>query len=509
MKKILVLALAALLLLPVLPAYAATTEVIAQGYCNIAEGLNIDIKAGEGFTGATVEVDGITHSYNGSGAGYHHILMDVSEINSAGEKTVTVTADYSGVEEVIEKTVVFTKMLKPVKDFVLDTPILSASKLGFRAAGANLSAYPAENPTMWQINGKIEIDLTKLDPLHTGIVDFSYDFRTDEVIPDLRLRMTHNTSNGAAYKNLGPGENGTYYYYVKGNEAVFGANKIPYNVGLTDDDWNHVLIRTDFINNKVYAYLNGVLAECSPIDDTGVEGVADVRYCHFAGPSATGHVDNFKLTSWQPVESWCLNEVDYDGEKIDLEFSEDIGELTSENFKIFNTVNDEPEEISISSITNVGNGVYTIVPSKDFLYGQKYDICLKNGFKSVAGGIAFKEPAEDENGDGYWKLTTVTTPKYALNVDSITDNGTSVDVHFNNTDISDKWCAVCWYDDNGALVDFAILPIVEVYSGEYRTFERNNSTAFSEIKVSIFAFNNDSESADFGALDVIEVYSEN
>ena len=145
MKKLLVLALAALLLLPVLPAYAATTEVIAQGYCNIAEGLNIDIKAGEGFTGATIEVDGITHSYTGSGAGYHHILMDVSEVDSAGDKTVTVTANYGGTTEVIEKTVKFTKMGKIANDFVLDTPAV-ASKLGFRTFDKGVTAYPAENP---------------------------------------------------------------------------------------------------------------------------------------------------------------------------------------------------------------------------------------------------------------------------------------------------------------------------------------------------------------------------
>ena len=506
MKKLLVLALAALLLLPVLPAYAATTEVIAQGYCNIAEGLNIDIKAGEGFTGATIEVDGITHSYTGSGAGYHHILMDVSEVNSAGDKTVKVTANYGGTTEVIEKTVKFTKMGKIAKDFVLDTPVV-ASKLGFRAFDKGVTAYPAENPTMWQVSGKSQIDLTSaLDPMHTGIVDFSYDFKTDEVVPDLRLRMTYSTGKGSGYVIDGPGANGPYYFYAKGSEAVFGANKIPYNVGLSDDDWNHVLIRSDFINNKVYAYINGVLAECSPFNDAGTEGIVDVRYCHFANSTATAYVDNFKIASWQPVDSWCLNEVNYDGEKINLEFSEDIGELTSENVKIFNTINDEPEEISASSITNVGNGVYTITPSKDFLYGQKYDICLKNGFKSAAGGVAFKEPAEDENGDGYWKLTTVTTPKYALNVSQITDNSSAVDVTFANTDISDKWVAVCWYDANGAMVDFTIKAVTEVYDGDIISFARNNNVSYSEIKVNVFAFNTDTESADYGAVDVIEIY---
>jgi endonuclease YncB( thermonuclease family) len=103
----------------------------------------------------------------------------------------------------------------------------------------------------------------------------------------------------------------------------------------------------------------------------------------------------------------------------------------------------------------------------------------------------------------------VKTPKYALNVDYVEDNGSGYNVFFNNTDISDKYVAVCWYGENGDLVDFDIKAATEVYSGEYIALYRSNATEATNAKVNVFRFDTDSESANYGEFDVIEIYNIN
>ena len=97
MKKILVLALAALLLLPVLPTYAdeARTTIIVDNLVDIASDLEVVINAGEGFEGADIDVAGqVTQSYDGTGAGRHSVMVDLENLFVEGKATVTVTAYY-------------------------------------------------------------------------------------------------------------------------------------------------------------------------------------------------------------------------------------------------------------------------------------------------------------------------------------------------------------------------------------------------------------------------------
>jgi hypothetical protein len=222
-----------------------------------------------------------------------------------------------------------------------------------------------------------------------------------------------------------------------------------------------------------------------------------------AGRDSYVYLDNFKLEGTELIDSWKCESTNYDGEKICLSLSDDVDGLTATDFKLVNSLGDE---VAISSVEAIDGG-YEITPAKELLYGSVYKVLVKNGTKSANGFVAYKEAAVDKDGDGFFAVALVKAPKYALNVDYVEDNGDGYNVFFNNTDISDKYVAVCWYGENGELVDFDIKAATEVYSGEYIPLYRSNSAEAVNAKVNVFRFDTDSESDSYGEFDVIEIYN--
>lgn len=511
MKKILVLALAALLLLPVLPTFAieARTSFNVSDYVDIASDLEITINASEGFEGADIDVAGqVFQSYNGTGAGRHSVMVDLENLFVEGEATVTVTAYYEGGDwDTVSQDVNVARVNKTV--VTVDTPAVGTT-LGFRALsysgsyGGSGEALPADNPDYWAIKSYAQIDVTPaINPPLTGIVSYSFDFKCDDLLNHIRVRMTANTSNGAAFIYGAGLIDGDKHTYLIKNSSGFGSENVAYNLG----EWNHVELVFDIPNRTYNGYINGILADSSEIDATvGTNDmIVDSRtLIRTATNDSYVYVDNFKFSGYETLESWKCERAVCDDEGIKISFSDEVEGLTKSSFKIVNAMGNE---IAISAV-NYADGEYVIKPATDLLYGGKYTVLLKNGIKSKNEYVAYKEPLKDKNGDGFWALASVSVPKYSLNIDRVEEISGGANVYFNNTDIFDKWAAVCWYNEDGALVDFAIQAATEVYHGEYISFSRNNAVAADKFKVYVFAFNTNAESTDFGAVDVIDIFEQ-
>ena len=177
MKKIFILALVAIFMLPVLPAIAAdyTTVTIADSN-SIDKDLVVNITASDGFEGAEINVaNQVFHSYNGSGAGLHTVNVPLDDLFAEGDVLVTVNALYDGFSEEIAQTVSVSKITYSGK--VVDTPE-AGGKLGFRGllygndgnSGTGM-VLPEDNPDYWAFEGYAQVDLTTaITPALKGIV---------------------------------------------------------------------------------------------------------------------------------------------------------------------------------------------------------------------------------------------------------------------------------------------------------------------------------------------------
>lgn len=552
MKKILILALT-FLMLSVLPAFAAGTEVEITGTQNIAEDLFVTINTTrEDFVGATVKIDGKTaHTLDANGAGMYTVTVKSSEVlDRAGSIVVAVVANYSGSEsETIEKTVLFTKMAETVTKFTKANTWLHNVTAGWGGSVGNTTAY--------------NLDEFGNETDDTG--SFLFKWREPFVAGDTRVGLQFGPSSNAdegvyyiehdIYFMYGEDEKtvlpkgSRFYNYFRTETSTSGSPQfadtlksaegsidkvIDVNTGKFIDGsdvytntWYRIKIVVDkYTKDAEGKYTGGLRYYIAEADASGnfgeyrlfanypnvyMKGICGWRYEFKASDSAFSFAfKNFKFTALIPKSSWYLNNTEYNDKSIKLTFSEDMGELTPSKFKFLNKLNKDEngdvvyEEIPVSSVVPEGENQYVLTLPKALLYGKDYEIRLANNFKSTQGSVAFKEPAVDENGDGFWNFSTVTAPKYPLNISLISDEGNASVVKINNTDVADKYVAVCWYNQNGSLADFDIVYIAEVTAEDTFTFKRNNSKSYDYIKGYVFDFNADPQSSESGKIVVYD-----
>ena len=162
------------------------------------------------------------------------------------------------------------------------------------------------------------------------------------------------------------------------------------------------------------------------------------------------------------------------------EFSENLGDLSAENFKVYNKVG-EGEEIAVKAVENSGDGKYTISLDKALFPGQQYDILLANDIISPGGASAFAQPEIDENSDGFWKIFTLSAKSYPLNIKSVIDNGTFAEIIIENAEAEDKQIIVTWFNEYGTMVDFVMKNIDETATSPL-VVNRNNNKASALVK---------------------------
>lgn len=217
-----------------------------------------------------------------------------------GEAIVEIRGTLNGSPISISDTTVISKKFEHnVISFETPDPNF-AGTFGLRScSNGGMLSIPADTPGVWALSGGVgQIDITSLNPTLSGIVDFSFDFKSAQKLEQIRLRMTANTSNGAAFR--WEGGNDTYRYFSSGYPYLIGSKKIDY----TPNEWNTLLVRADFYNHKYYAYINGTLAEEGSFTDIDGETnkVQDVRMILKAqSTDDLIYLDNFNFKEYNLV----------------------------------------------------------------------------------------------------------------------------------------------------------------------------------------------------------------
>lgn len=554
MKKIFILALT-FLLLSVLPAFADGTEVYVTDSNNIAEDLLVTVKTtNESFEGALIEVgDNVTYTLEAFGAGMHTANVDISKLGRVGDEIkLTVTANFGGEEtEVIEKTVAIYKMSETVANYTKDNSWLLNIAAGWNGAEGNTTAYNLdENGNETDDNGSLLIKWK--EPFKNG--DTRIGFQTKDganaeegiyyIEHDIyfiygnegKVPVPDNTQFGNYFRTL----NAVSYPVNTDGKAWddFSINKvIDKNSGgklyggpqLYTNTWYRIRIVIDkYTKDENGKYTGGLRYYYAVADESGNFGdfnlfanypkvylpaIYSWRY-EFRAPDAAFSFafKNFKFTYLKPQKAnyWYLDGTEYSDNKVKLTFSEDMGTVSASSIKVFNKLNfDENgeviyEEIPVSSITAGGVNEYVLTLPKTLLYGKDYEIRLENNFTSSAGSIGFKEPAADDNSDGFWNFSVLTAPKYPVNITNVVDNGSTSVVNIENPGIGGKYIGACWYTEEGEMVDFDVLYIAEGADDNTITFNRNNNREYAELKAYVFDLDTDPESDESGKVVIYE-----
>jgi len=526
MKKIIVLLLAMLLVLPIMPAYAADrTTVYVQNYNNISDELMVFIKTpSNSFQGATISVgDSISYTLEGEGAGSYTALIDVSSLSSDGEASLKVEASYGGDgTDTVEKVINFSKMAVEKTEYNYDnldnitnfnsglstyekvdessvkTTWTSAETKDYRIGwngdeGQNINPSGAnlfmEFEVLFQNGNDSE---TKEKPAAYTTMSFRQD-RNKSVASGYPTNSSNNTSIGGDFALFN--SNGK----IDGSGAEYKTNT-----------WYKCRLVFDMVSkNNNGELIGGITFMVAEKDASGAYGdfkfqkyqanylLNNLRHFRFnprvSAANCSMTLKNMSITREEPLKSWYFGGASYGSGKIRAVFTEDMGQLTADDFKLFNKV---PDEIGIISVTKASECEYEIVTEKSELkYGREYDLYVKCGLKSASGAIAFEEP---ENAEDYWRAASFTTAEYALNIASVLNGSDKATITFNNSGISDKFAAVCWFDNSGNLVDCTISPITAA-NGESQDFSRTTAAAAAKIKVVIFGSEN-------GADKVYDIY---
>ncbi len=238
------------------------------------------------------EIDYTITSALPAGTGYGEAVIEIrGKINGEDVKATAVTD--------------ITSTFLTGNGKTIDTPDTNASKLGLRgfASGGTLSV-PEDDQGVWAVTEKGQIDITDaITPALKGIVDYSFDFKTATNLNQIRVRMTANTDNGAAF-TWEKGNGDPYHYFLNGYASrKIGKMGVEYKL----NDWNTFKVRADFYENKYYAYINGTLCEEGTLyAEKGVtDQVVDVRmilnYSDANAATSTVLLDNFKLVEYCTV----------------------------------------------------------------------------------------------------------------------------------------------------------------------------------------------------------------
>lgn len=541
MKKILVLILAAILILPSLPAFAADNlaKVYIDNFVNIEDDMLVAINTTDNsFTGATIEVgDAVFQTFEAEGAGRYSAYVDISAIERAGEAEVKVTSNFGDGSEVYTQNVNFTKMDVTKTDIVYGSSasanqlyhILSSDGGFSQTKWEKMSEDGSEMRIVFHKSldemgrtgtdirlGNDKMTTLKNDALfiYEGEVMFQNDPEDTETKEKPNGKLEFYFRQGGKYQPSG--------YPIRGNDASYAADKEVKNRRGVDEALRNTLFfhqdgklpdGTPFFTNTWYK-IRFVFDAATYREDGLLKGGAryylaemvDGEYTpyrlvceasnfvmyevtswrmvpYLSAKDTSGYTINFKnfsYSNYAPKKSWYINDVTSEEDKIVAEFSENLGDLSAENFKVYNKVG-EGEEIAVKAVENSGDGKYTISLDKALFPGQQYDILLANDIISPGGASAFAQPEIDDNSDGFWKIFTLSAKSYPLNIKSVIDNGTFAEITFENAETEDKQIIVTWFNEDGTMVDFVMKNIDETATSPL-VVNRNNNKASALVK---------------------------
>lgn len=534
MKKIICLILM-VLLLPTFPVFAAdNATVFIDNFVDISGEMFVSVKtANESFSGAEVIISGESTLLEGEGAGCHSAYVDLSHIERAGEYEVLVISDFGGVEETFSQTITVTKMKTTKTEQIYGTEA-TAEKLyhtlssdgGF--SGTTWESLSEDNKEFRIVFEKslnemglnttdIRIGNTGMTTLQSeGLFVFEGEvmFQNDPDDTESREKPLGSLEfyfrQGGKIMPTGHPINGLKPSYAadkpangrekidegKRNTLFFHKNgTLPDGSSYYTNTWYKYRFVFDAATKREDGLLKGgaryfvsemVNGEYGPYKmvmeapEFTMYEVTNWRCVPaLADKESKGFTVNFKNMSYTchaPQMSWYIDSAAAEGDKAEIKFSEDMGALTKENFKV---LNEEGEEIIISGIEKGDVGEYVLTFQKNLFPGREYDLLIKNGLLSPGGASAFLQPEEDTDGDGYYKAQSLIAKSFDLNIESISMGRDYAEISFTNGDVFGKYISLSWFDENGIMVDFALSEINGDESSPLR-INRTNSKAASE-----------------------------
>lgn len=512
MKKIICLILMALLL-PALPVSAAdNATVFIDNFVDISGEMFVSLKTeSESFSGAEIIISGESTYLEGAGAGYHSAYVDLAHIERAGEYEVLVISDFGGVEETFSQTVTVTKM-KTTKTQQLYGTEATAEKLyhtlssdgGF--SGTTWESLSEDNKEFRIVFNKslndmglnstdIRIGNTGMTTLKSeGLFVFEGEvmFQND---PDDTERR-EKPSGGLEFYFRQSGKIMPTGHPINGLKPSYAADKPSDGREKIDEGKRNTLFfhkngtlpdGSPYYTNTWYKYrfvfdaatkredgllkggaryfvsemVNGEYGPFKMVTEAPEFTMYEVSNWRcvptLADKETKGFTVNFKnmsYTCYAPQKSWYIDSAAAEGDKAEIKFSEDMGNITKDNFKV---LNEEGEEILISAVEKGDEGKYVLTFQKKLFPGREYDLLIKNGLISPGGASAFWQSEEGE--DSYHRAQSLKAKSFDLNIESISEESGYVLLTFTNNSVSDKYISVSWFDERGVMVDFALTKI--------------------------------------------------
>lgn len=368
---------------------APSWQANAEGTVTFAATLPVNLTDAEVYINDTFveditltpgKIDYIITSDLPEGTGYGKAVIEIrGKINDEDVKTTAVTD--------------ITSSFATGNERVIDTPDDSKSAKGLRAfsSGGTISV-PADDTGVWALTEKGQIDVTNFTTPLKGIVEYSFDFKTATNLNQLRIRMTANIGNGAAF-TWEKGSGDTYHHFLNGwASRKIGKLGVEYKL----NEWNTFKIKNDFYAKKYYAYINGELCEEGTIYATAgvTDQVQDVRMLlNYSGaPNASTSavlLDNFKFVEYGTVTSPATVSFGYnDGTSVDyadealtsvelskVEFKTglpfDSASITDETAKV---VNEDGDKVNDS--ISYSNGTFTATFGGAILPNGNYKLVI-------------------------------------------------------------------------------------------------------------------------------------
>ena len=414
MKKILILALAAIFLLPVLPLNAqARTEIIFEdsNFVDVSKPLVLTLKTAEVFDKAIFYLDGsIVAEYEDDGNRERVLEIDLSEAPYLGQAEFSAVVHYETLDKVT-KSIYLTKLKKDIKsvfseDFKDTSPENPNPAFNYNTnIDANAEKISLEH-YVYDGNKALEVrmnsSITSKEPfmLKDGLAVFDGSNITVEF--DVCFALTNR-----AYLKLETRDLSTSKYPTNEGASMpvlplfKGATTIGENEYLADT-WYNCKVVMDTICKGLKFYIKTSAQEEYTLDcympEYNCVGLNQIRFCFGSLNSDGGSVilDNINVFAQSEDSVWYAKPVYKDAEnnivtnesfsvkdgKIELSFSKAVNGSDIDGIKIYNEASDAIEYVGEY---NAETFVYTIIPKKALRYTGEYTINISDSVKAIDG----------------------------------------------------------------------------------------------------------------------------
>jgi len=445
MKRIMILALAILFVLPVLPAFAegTTISLTDEAVIDVSKAAEFTLTTDANFEYADIYADNtLLCTVEGDGSQEYAVSADFSKLHFLGSTTVLVKAYYATYVDTAEKNVKLVKYnpetLKYGENFneIKEGGTASiGSNLQGKATIKTFSRSETDKAVSLEMTNKVVTSNPYLIKDGIGIqpgaqVTLLFDAYIG-ADSRLALEMRDQNTENTRY----PTNNGTNmasFMFMNGGKFCGGSNTFEheswYNIKIT--------INTASTGMDIYAKPDGgdVYEMVASYPLFKCIGFNQIRFTVGATTDAGGVVaiDNVEVYDLSPNSDWYAKESFEDG-KLKLAFSKEMEDVEGK-IKVYN---ESEEEIEYTGSYDAETNVYTCDFANALNGSAEYTIKFAESIFAKDGSKAY---SKDE--------LKVKNSSYSSYVTYVVDSGNSVTVYVNGSFINGEMLMVCRYSGN-------------------------------------------------------------